>query len=276
MTIFVYPADYFDHTCADGFYEQERAYAHDVLGCPVVLIDFDEGHVVNTFGIDNVDSSASQESVVYRGWQVSPERYKNEIYPLLSRFGVPITSPAQYKTLHASCGYMPYVEHTSPAFIEMDFGEAVEPANIISVFKQLGNIVFVKDYAKSVSGITCLCADNSVKDIIKALHELRDRRGDDFAGGFVFKAWHTFTEQVRIFVVGGEPVLLVSHAGVWNGDIPDNIPTSLPSSFYTVDMGRDSISGQWLVVECGDGQVSDAEDMTSVEVLYRALLAMSR
>lgn len=84
------------------------------------------------------------------------------------------------------------------------------------------------------------------------------------------------SEQVRLFIWYGQLVLATAHDGTWLGGIPDisSIPMDLPSIFYTIDYALSSTTGEWFIVECGDGQVSDCGNEYDAQVLYNVLLGV--
>jgi len=43
------------------------------------------------------------------------------------------------------------------------------------------------------------------------------------------------------------------------------------SRFFTMDVARRAVDGEWLVVELGDGQVAGLPDDVDVGAFYRAL-----
>lgn len=265
----LYPADYFDNAKADDTFEAERQIALD-MGFQVATYDFDDGKVRS-----RIPSGAERASVsLLRGWQApSPTYYPDVVYPLLEGLGEPLTDPEQYACLRDSERYAPLVSDLMPASENISWDEAMEPGALEGMLDAFGGRAFAKDYVKSVYGLKMieLDDDGSADGAREVLAKIREARGDAFAGGFCIKEWCDFTEQVRVFVLDGKIVLCVEHDGVWSGKVPENVPLDLPSRFYTVDMGFDSTSGRWLVVECGDAQESDCGSEGDMRALYDAI-----
>lgn len=169
--IFVYPVDPMNKTKADWIYEDERKYAES-LGAGVVLIDFDSMQVVsencNTqIAGENFASGIGDDSqfVLYRGWMVSPERYENELFPVLCRYGHPVTDPDQYARMHSAENYERLVGHLMCRSETISYEDAMNASmsanengvsDLETIIAQLGGKVFVKDYVKSVYGHTVL------------------------------------------------------------------------------------------------------------------------
>lgn len=274
--IFLYPSDYFDPKRADDLFEAERKVAL-TLGHGVVLFDFDSGKqtdlVLPTSYVPK-SSGLWRHDVLYRGWQMPPERYEEMLYPLMLSYGDPVTSPEQYALLHSSEGYAPHVRDLMPASMSLSYNDVQDASIIDEVFDTLGEMVFVKDYVKSVYGMSRICrrANETWRAAVRStLEGIHKARGADFAGGYTFKELVDFSEQVRLFVWRGEVIVACAHDGQWSGEVPDNVPTDLPSPFYTVDMAYSPTKGSWLVVECGDGQVSECEGIVEIEQMYAAL-----
>lgn len=263
--IFLYPCDYFDHVQADDLFDAEKEAAlHMQQG--VVLFDFDAGNVV----YENVPPDAGQ-GVMYRGWQVPCERYATELYPLMGRYGSPLVSPDAYADASLAARYMRYVgDHMLPC-ISMPYDEIDEKA-LQDVFFELGtDKVFVKDDMKSVLGHTVIDKYGTIGERAAVLSAIREQRGQDFTDSIVFKPWAPISNQVRVFVWNGEPILFAPHDGEWNGEHPSHVPCNVPSPFYVIDMGQTD-DGTWIVVECGDGQVSDIGTTAEMESLYAEIV----
>lgn len=269
--IFLYPCDYFEKHRADDMFEMERQIVEE-MSAPYVLFDFDTFEFTSPLPYED---EASERIAVYRGWQVSPQQYADNILPLLCRIGIPLTDEQQYAACHTADGYLPLVGDLMLPSVEIDYASAMEDNDALEcIAEQLETYdAFVKDGVKSVYGLNCidLSDKGGTRDIFQSIVDSRDEM---FSGTFVLKPWVEISEQARFFVLDGQIVLGVPHDGVWNGEYPDMISTSLPSRFYTVDMGRNKATGEWFVVECGDGQVSDAGDVDAMRKLYQALCAL--
>lgn len=270
--VFIYPADYFaPKQHADDFFENERILAES-FGANTVLIDYDSFAITSgSLSDDTVDS----EIVVYRGWQMPPDDYENKLYPIMQRLGHPLTSPISYASLHEIDECMSHLADKMAKSVIVPYEDIYNESVLSNIFEELGNTVFVKDGTKSVYGLAKLeLAEQGFAPVIEHLELLAQQRGDAFTDSFVFKEWLDIEEQVRIFVVDGQAVVFVPHDGYWSGNIPDNIPTDLPSRFYTVDMGY--ANNQWYIIEWGDGQVSECEGTDNQQVLYNALLNLEQ
>lgn len=272
--IILYPCDYFDHSIADDMFETERQIAIE-MGFDVALFDYDSGRLLSVSSeIDDEFDCEEKKNryAIYRGWHSSsPGFYDDVVCPLLANLGTPLTSPDEYDLARDYERYEPYLRPLLPPSITENGDEAMHDDFISSVFDELGSPVFVKDSVKSVYGLNRIGAEQSDDEIIAFLEDIRDSRGSSFSGYYTFKKWREYSEQVRFFVLDGKVVTAVAHGGEWSGTVSEKIPTDLPCRFYTVDMGYDSISKKWDVVECGDGQESDCEERFAMTDMYMAL-----
>jgi hypothetical protein len=113
--------------------------------------------------------------------------------------------------------------------------------------------------------------------VAQRFKELRD---DDFTGGYVLRAFETFTTpEVCTWWIDGTCVACTAHP-----DTPDLRPPAdldlswlhtpvarVGAPFVTVDLARRD-DGAWRIVELGDGQVSDlpfAADPTFLFTTFR-------
>lgn len=275
--LILYAADYFDHSRADDIFEHERQIARE-MGFATALFDFDSGQLFSVDGGGELDLPLFEErKSLYRGWQSSsPSFYDDTVLSLLSELGSPVTSSEAYECLRSSEMYGEYVGHLMPRTINLSFDEAMDEENLRDALSELGGVAFVKDYVKSVRGLRRieLDEDGNVFRALDVLHRIAEYRGNAFAGGFCLKQWCEFDEQVRVFVISHEVGLCCEHDCAWGGGLPADILSQvlyLPSEFYTVDLGHDSLSGNWFVVECGDGQESDCGSIEKMQEMYKKL-----
>ena len=110
--------------------------------------------------------------------------------------------------------------------------------------------------------------ERTARPIIERFRELR---GTWFDTGFVVRAFEPFDGiEVRSWWVHDQCELVTAHPDAPDDPVPDvdvdflqAAVADVRSSFLAVDLARRSDTGEWRVVEVGDGQVSDRPRSTS-------------
>jgi ATP-grasp domain-containing protein len=85
------------------------------------------------------------------------------------------------------------------------------------------------------------------------------------------------TKEARIFYLDGQPLIMLDY---WpDGDYGEarppleeftKIASAITSRFFTMDVALRT-TGEWIIVELGDGQVSGLPDQADVQDYYRRL-----
>jgi hypothetical protein len=104
--------------------------------------------------------------------------------------------------------------------------------------------VFDKDQVKSNSGFGLKSVAVNYPEYWQCVSELKQSR-NQLEGDIVAQHYTKLTDEMRVLYLYGIP----------NKTPP--FPVVLESNVYTVDYAFDVIKIKWIVVECGDGQVSD-------------------
>lgn len=118
---------------------------------------------------------------------------------------------------------------------------------------------------------------------MRVVSRFLDLQGDSLTGGLVFREYIPLavadgqTMEWRAFVLDGEPLgCWPRFAGVAHRPPPDglleDVARSLPTRFAAVDFAL-SETGDWLVVETGDGQVSGFPETAPMSDIFLALAA---
>lgn len=283
--------------CADPLYPRPRgrvdphfataAEAFREAGATVALIDHDALAAGDTEGaVRRVPEGLGP--AWYRGWMVIGAQYERLAEALSAKGCELLTDPAAYRTAHELPGWYTVFADVTPASDWRPYEPHDAQFDLVDVIAGgLGTrSVIVKDYVKSCKhewDTACFVPD--VADSA-ALHRVVDNflrlRGDDLAGGLVFRAFEDFVPladgggEARIWWLDGEPVVVTAHP-----DTPDHLPepdlsavrgpvSRLPARFVTTDLALRA-DGVWRVVEVGDAQVSDWPAGTDVAPLARAL-----
>jgi hypothetical protein len=243
---FLYPADYFDPSRPDETFAAEAA-AFEAAG----------------FGVSGIDTNALQggrrrirplpsegETIVYRGWMLSPEDYA-ALLEIISRSGaVPLTWLETYLSTHYLPNWYPLIHDLTPETVVFSAEEDLEPR-----LRRLGwDRFFIKDYVKSLKTSVGSIVERP-EDIAIVLSEMEKFRGQ-IEGGVCVRRVEPFVEgtERRYFVIGGRPF-----SPAPDGEIPEIVracASRIASPFFSVDVVHRE-DGADRVVEIGDGQVSD-------------------
>ena len=217
-------------------------------GVDCSLFDFDTlpfGEFTPRPGIDN------KETVLYRGWMLTPEKY-GELISMIEASGASmITSCGTYALCHHLPNwYESCLEYTA---VSRFFADDCDLLSNVASLKW--DRYFVKDFVKSNSNERGSIASSS-EEVLEIVELIRTYRGD-IEGGVVVR-------QVENYVEGSERRYFVFNGMAYSadGDIPalvHAIASRITAPFFSVDIvQRDD--GQLRLVEIGDGQVSDKKE----------------
>jgi ATP-grasp domain, R2K clade family 3 len=238
-----------DELCA------EECAAAVASGFSVSLFSY-EDFMAGTFRARPTLSSG--DTVLYRGWMVTPAQYR-ELHAEVSRRGAGmLTSPEQYELCH----HLPRWYTTLTEFIpETRFFQ--ESDDVASRLRELSwTDCFLKDYVKSLA-----TADGSlVTDLARipeVIAKMKMYRGQ-IEGGICARRVEDFDHDTedRYFVFRGT-------AYAREGSVPEVVEIAarrIASPFFSVDtVGRRD--GVIRIIELGDGQVSDLKKWTTQQII---------
>lgn len=299
-----------DKNKPDSLYESEAAAATR-LHFKTSLINFealiDEGNPAKA--IQRVQLPTGEaESAIYRGWMLTPEQYK-QLYDELSNCGIAlINDPKSYKHCHHLPEWLDLLQEKTPKTIWIT-KEELGQTDILdqTISRRLDVLlrerlavfgsspVIVKDYVKSEKHHwhdACFIPDASDhKKTLAVTTKFLQLRGAALEGGLVFRQFINFqtltthsksamplTKEFRLFVLDGK---IIHWFNYWEeGDYQELQPpieqfselARRPQSrFFTMDMAQ-TVSGEWLVVELGDAQVSGLPENAPPEAFYQAII----
>jgi len=292
----IFCSEPFSPYCVDSIYEKEAQTAQSI-GFEYDLINFEE--LVNAkkpnTSVRLVKEQSSVTTAIYRGWMLKPEEYKQLFNALTKRNIYLINSPAQYK----HCHYLPesyfLIKNHTPSTV---FFELNSNFNLEDIFPNLSIFgdkpLVVKDYVKSRKHEwqeACFIPSASDYDAVKrVVNRFIELQGDDINKGLVFREFVEFqpltahtkskmplTKEFRLFFLDGE---LLDSFEYWDeGEYADSQPPtnifadvarSIQSRFFTMDIAQ-TISGEWQIVELGDGQVAGFPENADISRFYQAL-----
>ncbi|MFE9427692.1 ATP-grasp domain-containing protein [Kitasatospora sp. NPDC006697] len=234
----------------------------------------------------------------YRGWMLPVTAYAGFVRALAERDCHLLTSAAAYATAHELPGWYGTFEGATPDSVWLPAGAG--RGELAGAVDRLGGQgpAIVKDYVKSrkhewheACYIPELADLPAVARVVDRFVELQ---GEYLAGGVVLRRFHDFApaaghlpgadgavrgSEARVWWVDGEPVLTGPHP-----DTPGAFPApdltlvrslvrSLGCRFVTTDLAQLADGGGWMVVEVGDGQVSDLPKGAEVSGLLSSLIS---
>ncbi|MFE0461680.1 ATP-grasp domain-containing protein [Kitasatospora sp. NPDC058965] len=242
----------------------------------------------------------------YRGWMLPVPAYAGFVKALADRGCHLLTSAAAYATAHELPGWYGTFEGATPdsVWLAADCG----PAELAEAVERLGGRgpAIVKDFVKSRKHEwheACYIPELAdLAGVTKVVDRFVELQGEYLAGGVVLRRFHALAPaqgygaaaaaagdgaeeraqraaEARVWWVDGEPVLTGPHP-----DTPEVFPApdltvvrslvrSLGCRFVTTDLALRADGGGWMVVEVGDGQVSDLPRGTEVSGLLSSLIS---
>ncbi|MGF1430907.1 ATP-grasp domain-containing protein [Kitasatospora sp. LaBMicrA B282] len=249
----------------------------------------------------------------YRGWMLPVTAYAGFVRALADRGCHLLTSAAAYATAHELPGWYSTFEGATPDSVWLAaHAEEAELAAAVAKLGGQGPAI-VKDYVKSRKDEwheACFIPDLAdLPAVARVVDRFVELQGEYLAGGVVLRRFHAFvppaTEpaggpgrnggagrtggaaanraarpaEARVWWVDGEPVLTGPHP-----DTPEESPAPdltqvrslvrmLGCRFVTTDLALRADGGGWMVVEVGDGQVSDLPRGTEVSGLLSSLIS---
>lgn len=234
----VFPADYFKPSQPDEVFS-DQAQAFRAAGFPVSTWD------------ENTIKTAPEagETVLYRGWMMTPETYGAWVKKIEQAGAVPFTTPEQYAAAHHLPNWYGLIRELTPETVCFSALEGIQ-----GQLEALGwNGFFVKDYVKSLK--TSLGSRLEEAGAIHTLLAEMEKFRGQIEGGLCVRRIEDFRPETerRYFVVNGVPH---SPDGAAIPELVRQVTERVQLPFYSVDI-IERTDGVWRVVEIGDGQVSD-------------------
>lgn len=222
-------------------------------GLATGLVDMDNNRVWPPSLAMSTSGASQSEQVLYRGWMLTAAEYSQlaHLLPLA-------VSPAEYLSSHQATGWYEAVAgHTFPSSF------LTEP---VSLDFANGRRYFVKGLVKSVGDASILASQQQLEGFWQQQELAIDTTL--FVRDFV--ALKPDSER-RFFVVHGQ----VFSAGAILPEVLQAAVAALqPRLFYSFDVAE-TLGGQPVLVEVGDGQVSDLKEGSVAEFGNRVLRALA-
>ena len=248
---FVYPQSVLSPRLPDEMFQEEAAVMAQA------------GFAVSRINCEKLGTSTSKiippitdgETVVYRGWMLSPSEYENFCNSVIAAGGQPFTSRLQYLATHYLPNWYQAIADLTPETIVLS-----RDADWVRALTELGwPRFFVKDYVKSLKTSVGSLIERP-EDVHIIASEMQKYRGF-IEGGLCIRRVEDFLPETekRYFILDNNP-----YGPEPQGTIPDLVfdcARRIESHFFSVDVVCRS-DGQFRIVEIGDGQVSDVVGWT--------------
>lgn len=259
----LFPSNFFDIKSIDSDYENEYEIACKFPEFEVILYNYDE--FISSGKLKFYPNTFAEGICIYRGWMLKPDKYK-ELYERLKSRGVTLINDIdKYEKCHLFPKVYQDIKDYTPHTKWYEDYKEINWSDINNEFKRF----MVKDYVKSVKGTDF---PHYFETPVKAnlmgryIEEFINLRGNLFTNGIVikdfldFKKYGETTNEYRAFYLYGRLITVNK-----NSNQADNCPVVpsefvekfnyFNSNFYTVDFAELE-SGEWIIIETGDGQVS--------------------
>jgi hypothetical protein len=231
--------------------------------------------------ISDIDFSENGEMIL-RSWMLKSEQYK-ELYNTLSRNKIHlINNPEQYLNCHYYPNVYKHIEQWAPKSI---WFYDIDPTSVDVCRKLINSDIIIKDFVKSEKGddeIFHLKSSLSPNDFFEKVIKFKESRGKLFNEGIVFKQFCNLrkygnkTNEYRIFVYKQKIISISQNTELGYGQQPNyefinQIIPNIDSNYFTIDIAEKE-DGSWMILECGDGQVSGLSPGQSEFIYYSAFL----
>ena len=244
----------------------------------IILFSYDDWFHHSHIRLDRTPTAMTE--AVFRGWMMKPQQYK-EFWRELSSSGVKlVTSPAMYEALHIFPNVYPHIVKDTARIQVYPLHSHIDVKAVTSLMPRF----IVKDYVKSVKGTEFpVYFDQNTKqtEFDKWMEVFYHYRGDLLTGGICLKEYQDLkmydgkTNEYRVYYIGNE-VATINRNSLQGANTPEPPKSliekyrNLNSIFYTVDFAEKE-SGQWIIIETGDGSVSGLSEGQNYSAFYRAL-----
>lgn len=242
-----------------------------------------------------IKPAAHPTSVIYRGWMLTPSQYDRLYRTLATKNLSLINTPTEYQNCHYLPASLAFIEGHTPRTIFERLQDTSDLESLLIKAASFGEApVIVKDYVKSEKhDWDTACYVHSAADTEKLGSTLRrfiELRDKHLNGGIVIRefvelkplAIHSksgmpLTEEYRLFFYDHKLLGIYEYweEGEYKLSLPDTaqfekIAKGVQSNFFSMDIARKG-SGELIIIELGDGQVSGLPDRLDKAEFYKKL-----
>jgi ATP-grasp domain-containing protein len=277
----------------DPDYEAE-ASAAQAAGLDFSLINYealvdDDGSLE---AIRRVPAGAGHELGIYRGWMLKPAQYRKLFEALVDGDIYLVNTPDAYVHCHYLPEWYPLLREHTPLSVWIEADSDLPMDRIMELLQPFGsNPVVVKDFVKSRKHeweeACYIPAASDRGSVERVVNRFLDLQGPDLAEGLVFREYVEFEPlgrhsksgmplslEYRLFFLDGELLACLDYwpEADYSGSAPPldefrEVAQKVRSRFFTMDVAK-RISGEWRVVELGDGQVAGLPESADPAAFY--------
>ncbi|MDQ8733976.1 ATP-grasp domain-containing protein [Paenibacillus sp. LHD-38] len=289
-------SDVFNDRQVDAGYEAEYEKAKE-LGIKVELLSLEQlldGNGLKS--IKPIQAADEPETAIYKGWMMKPESYESLYNTLKQKNLLLINSPLEYINGHYFPSSYEVIKDATPFSCWVDIDSlAAGYDGVHEILRIFGKKpMSIKDYVKSRKHEweeACFVPDASDRQQVECvLRNFIDRQGTELSGGIVFREFIEL-EQLTKHPLSGMPLSneyrlfflkheLLATAEYWDEasykkEKPNLEPfiaisKGISSEFFTMDIAK-TATGEWVIIEIGDGQVSGVPDQIDLGEFYKSL-----
>lgn len=277
----LYPCDYFNHKEVDEAYAQEMTIAKS-LGFDCLLFNYDE--FIETKKINL--SAVKRCDTIYRGWMLNGEDYYSFNNLLYLKGYILINSDEMYLACHHFNRVYPYLVDT------INTPKTIKYYPNINLKEHFTDYFIMKDNVKSVKGTDFpdkISVDIDADEFLKLIDKFVEYRGKLYTGEIILKQYVDLkrygnaTNEWRVFYYYGQVLTTSANSNQPNGvpRVLDTIVNSIldikpiRSKFFTADFAETE-SGDWILIETGDGQVSGLSPNQNIVEFYSKIMNFKR
>lgn len=246
----VFPSHPLNPRQVDPAYAEEHA-AFQAAGHPVTQISVEALEAGSACALVGSARSMEVERWLYRGWMLSETAYAR----LASALPNPlVTSPADYLASHHLPGWYP---HLADLTMFSAWTHESQVSTLWQTWQSQGHgPAFVKDYVKSNRTARGSCAVTEA-ELFAILQDLKTHRGA-IEGGVVLREWVDLVpdSEQRLFVWQGRVHASQGEVSPQWSRLASAVALRHRAPFFSLDVAL-TRAGQALVIEVGDGQVSE-------------------
>lgn len=269
----LFPKNYFNSTSPDEAFLQEFEIVKE-LEIPYAFYDQESLTFDSTVRLHKIDTTVT--SYIYRGWMLNEAEYR-KLEASVEKAGSVLAVPTEeYLRTHSFDGWYPlFKNYTFPSVILEDPSDEAEVEHAIHYLNS--DLFYVKDFVKSDRDFS---GPFTADELYKAVNAFKDDRDSLLQGKVVVREYKPLdgdTAEIRVWLKAGKIILFASHPNftpklnqhVVNAiefvkKIEENLFSELSAIFFiTIDLAR-TLTGQWVIVEVGNGQVSGLPNLNSI------------
>lgn len=250
------------------------------------------------FATRRIKHNDTLQKTIYRGWMLKPSQYTLLYNKLLTKNYKLINSPTEYQNCHYLPDSYKFINGHTPKTIWLKVeNQQVNYDEVFNAIKIFGNLpLIVKDFVKSQKhywDTACFIPSAADKDKVKSVIEkFVELQNADLNEGLVIrefvelndltthsKSGMPLKQEYRLFFLNGQ---LLGSYDYWEEgeysadehpplDLFKDIAKGVESHFFSMDIAKTK-SGEWIIIELGDGQVAGLPDKVNRLEFYDLVL----